>query len=198
MIGPRTSNARLSTYAKFCSEAYRQEDTVAELIPYTLSRFVDDNESLTTRTSSPLDAHMRIAMAVIVLFHPTKDGGWTGTARTASLDVRLRLAPQRPQTELRRAGVSNIRWRIRSRRSLAAARRWRVAARLSQRQSQRSGLAAPDFGRAFWSGVSELVWSQRSSLYDTPNGGRGSRETSGVLAFGFPNRRFVRLWFGRR
>src|SRR5260221_10108132 len=32
-------------------------------------------------------------MAVIGTFHPTKDGGWTGTLRTLALDVRLRFVP---------------------------------------------------------------------------------------------------------
>lgn len=32
-------------------------------------------------------------MAVIGVFHPTKDGGWTGTLRSLSLDARLRFVP---------------------------------------------------------------------------------------------------------
>lgn len=32
-------------------------------------------------------------MAVIGVFHSTKDGGWTGTLRSLSLDARLRFVP---------------------------------------------------------------------------------------------------------
>src|SRR5690606_31464656 len=37
-------------------------------------------------------------MAVIGVFHSTKDGGWTGTLRSLSLDARLRFVPNDNRT----------------------------------------------------------------------------------------------------
>lgn len=45
-------SARLSAYAKLYSEAYGQEEPVAELIPYMLAKFIDDDRSFTKRTRS--------------------------------------------------------------------------------------------------------------------------------------------------
>lgn len=44
--------ARLSAYAKLYSEAYGQEEPVAELIPYMLAKFIDDDRSFTKRSRS--------------------------------------------------------------------------------------------------------------------------------------------------
>lgn len=45
-------SARLSAYAKIYSEAYGQEEPVAELIPYMLSKFMDDDRLFTKRARS--------------------------------------------------------------------------------------------------------------------------------------------------
>ena len=45
-------SARLSAYAKLYSATYGQEEPVAELIPYMLSKFIDDDRSFTKRTRS--------------------------------------------------------------------------------------------------------------------------------------------------
>ncbi len=37
-------------------------------------------------------------MAVIGVFHPTKDGGWTGTIRTLLVDVKARFVPNDNRT----------------------------------------------------------------------------------------------------
>jgi hypothetical protein len=45
-------SVRLSAYAKLYSETYGQEEPVAELIPYMLSKFIDDDRSFTKRARS--------------------------------------------------------------------------------------------------------------------------------------------------
>lgn len=45
-------SARLNAYAKRYSEAYGQEERVAELIPYMLATFIDDDRSFTKRIRS--------------------------------------------------------------------------------------------------------------------------------------------------
>jgi len=45
-------SARLNAYAKLYGEAYRQEEPVAELIPYMVSKFIDDDRWFTKRTRS--------------------------------------------------------------------------------------------------------------------------------------------------
>lgn len=49
---PPDLSARLNAYAKLYNEAYGREEPVAELIPYMLAKFIDDDRSFTKRTRS--------------------------------------------------------------------------------------------------------------------------------------------------
>ena len=47
-------SARLNQYAKVYAETYRQDEPIAELIPYMLRKFIDDDRSFLKRERARL------------------------------------------------------------------------------------------------------------------------------------------------
>ena len=115
-------NVALQAYAEIYRETYGESETVAELIPYMLQSFLDGDRNFakvfktkesgdgqaasTAPTRSPRprqrpEIRRRIRklqteeaeMSVIGRFTPNKEGGWIGTIRTLTIDVKARFVP---------------------------------------------------------------------------------------------------------